>query len=206
MKRVFILVSSLFLKAIIFLTTFSAFAANNLSGGAKMVILETTLGSIELDLDDVNAPNTVANFVKYVETGHYDGTIFHRVIPDFMIQGGGMKTGMIESPTLDAIKNEAANGLKNLRGTIAMARTQDPHSATAQFFINLKDNNFLDHTEKSSAGWGYAVFGEVSAGMEVIDQIAAVKTGSVGHHQDVPLDEVIINKALLSMPKSQLDN
>ncbi|MBL09716.1 MAG: hypothetical protein CL402_04210 [Acidiferrobacteraceae bacterium] len=171
-----------------------------------MVILETTLGSIELDLDDVNAPNTVANFVKYVETGHYDGTIFHRVIPDFMIQGGGMETGMIESPTLEAIENEAANGLKNLRGTIAMARTQDPHSATAQFFINLKDNNFLDHTEKSSAGWGYAVFGEVSSGMEVVDQIAAVKTGSVGHHQDVPLEEVIINKALLSMPKSQLDD
>ena len=117
-----------------------------------------------------------------------------------------METGMIESPTLEAIENEAANGLKNLRGTIAMARTQDPHSATAQFFINLKDNNFLDHTEKSSAGWGYAVFGEVSSGMEVVDQIAAVKTGSVGHHQDVPLEEVIINKALLSMPKSQLDD
>tara|TARA_B100000029_G_C17598058_1_gene964884 strand:+ start:4010 stop:4513 length:504 start_codon:yes stop_codon:yes gene_type:complete len=166
-----------------------------------MVILETTVGAIELELDDINAPNTVANFIKYVEAEHYDGTIFHRVIPDFMIQGGGMKTGMIESRTLDAIENEATNGLKNLRGTIAMARTQDPHSATAQFFINLKDNGFLDHTEKSIAGWGYAVFGKVSMGMEVVDQIASVKTGSAGHHQDVPLEEVIINKALLFMPK-----
>ena len=162
-----------------------------------MVILETTLGSIELDLDDVNAPNTVANFVKYVETGHYDGTIFHRVIPDFMIQGGGMKTGMIESPTLDAIKNEAANGLKNLRGTIAMARTQDPHSATAQFFINLKDNSFLDHTEKSTAGWGYTVFGRVILGMDVVDQIASVETRSVGHHENVPINDVIIEHAKL---------
>ena len=162
-----------------------------------MVTLTTSLGAIELQLDAGNAPHTVSNFIAYVEDGHYDGILFHRVIPNFMIQGGGMRAGLVENQTRGSIDNEADNGLKNLRGTIAMARTQDPHSATAQFFINLKDNSFLDHTEKSSAGWGYAVFSQVTSGMDVVDQIASVKTGSVGHHEDVPIDDVIIERAQL---------
>ena len=166
-------------------------------GDTKMVTLTTSLGAIELQLDAGSAPDTVSNFIAYVEGGHYDGILFHRVIPNFMIQGGGMRAGLVENSTRAPIENEASNGLKNLRGTIAMARTQDPHSATAQFFINLKDNSFLDHTEKSSAGWGYAVFGQVISGMEVVDQIASVETGSVGHHQDVPIDEVIIEHVRL---------
>ena len=162
-----------------------------------MVTLTTSLGAIELQLDAGSAPDTVSNFIAYVEGGHYDGILFHRVIPNFMIQGGGMRTDLVENPTREPIENEADNGLKNLRGTIAMARTQDPHSATAQFFINLKDNSFLDHTEKSAAGWGYTVFGEVISGMEVVDQIASVETRSVGHHQDVPINDVIIDHARL---------
>ena len=162
-----------------------------------MVTLTTSLGAIELQLDAGSAPDTVSNFIAYVEGGHYDGILFHRVIPNFMIQGGGMRAGLVENPTRAPIENEADNGLKNLRGTIAMARTQDPHSATAQFFINLKDNSFLDHTEKSLAGWGYAVFGQVISGMDVVDQIASVETGSVGYHEDVPIDDVIIEHARL---------
>lgn len=162
-----------------------------------MVTLTTSLGAIELQLDAGSAPDTVSNFIAYVEGGHYDGILFHRVIPNFMIQGGGMRVGLVESPTRAPIENEADNELKNLRGTIAMARTQDPHSATAQFFINLKDNSFLDHTEKSSAGWGYAVFGQVISGMDVVDQIASVETRSVGHHEDVPIDDVIVEYARL---------
>ena len=170
---------------------------NDSQGETKMVTLTTSLGAIELQLDASNAPDTVSNFITYVEDGHYDGILFHRVIPDFMIQGGGMRAGLVEKPTRAPIQNEANNGLKNLRGTIAMARTQDPHSATAQFFINLKDNSFLDHTEKSSAGWGYAVFGQVISGMDVVDQIASVETKSVGHHENVPINDVIIEHAQL---------
>ena len=166
-------------------------------GETKMVTLTTSLGAIELQLDASNAPDTVSNFITYVEDGHYDGILFHRVIPDFMIQGGGMRAGLVEKPTRAPIQNEADNGLKNLRGTIVMARTQDPHSATAQFFINLKDNSFLDHTEKTPAGWGYAVFGQVISGMDVVDRIASVETGSVGYHENVPIDDVIIEHARL---------
>jgi len=166
-------------------------------GETRIVTLTTSLGAIELQLDAGSAPDTVSNFIAYVEGGHYDGILFHRVIPNFMIQGGGMRVGLVENPTRAPIENEADNGLKNLRGTIAMARTQDPHSATAQFFINLKDNSFLDHTEKSLAGWGYAVFGQVISGMDVVDQIASVETGSVGYHENVPIDDVIIEHARL---------
>ena len=164
-------------------------------GETRIVTLTTSLGAIELQLDGGSAPGTVSNFIAYVEGGHYDGILFHRVIPNFMIQGGGMRAGLVENPTRAPIENEADNGLKNLRGTIAMARTQDPHSATAQFFINLKDNSFLDHTEKSPTGWGYAVFGQVISGMDVVDQIASVETGSVGYHENVPIDDVIIEHA-----------
>lgn len=186
------------LQILVSLMSYQVLAGDDLTGEKYMVTLNTSLGSIELALDAENAPNTVANFVKYVEGTNYDGTLFHRVIPNFMIQGGGMRTGLIEIPTLAPIENEATNGLKNLRGTIAMARTQDPHSATAQFFINLKDNSFLDHTEKSTAGWGYTVFGQVSSGMDIVDKIAEVETGSVGHHENVPLEDVVIDQALLS--------
>ena len=166
-------------------------------GETRIVTLTTSLGAIELQLDAGSAPGTVSNFIAYVEGGHYDGILFHRVIPNFMIQGGGMRTGLVENSTRAPIQNEADNGLKNLRGAIAMARTQDPHSATAQFFINLKDNSFLDHTEKSLAGWGYAVFGQVISGMDVVDQIASVEIGSVGYHENVPIDDVIIEHARL---------
>ena len=162
-----------------------------------MVTFTTSLGSIDIQLRSDDAPETVANFMVYVENGHYDGTLFHRVIPDFMIQGGGMRPGLVENPTGSPIKNEATNGLKNLRGTVSMARTQDPHSATAQFFINLKDNSFLDHTEQSLEGWGYAVFGQVISGMDVVDNIALVTTGMVGHHENVPIDDVVIEHARL---------
>ena len=170
---------------------------NDSQGETKMVTLTTSLGSIELQLDASNASDTVSNFIIYVEDGYYDGTLFHRVIPDFMIQGGGMGAGLVEKPTRASIQNEANNGLKNLRGTIAMARTQDPHSATAQFFINLKDNSFLDHTGETPAGWGYTVFGQVISGMDVVDRIASVETGSVGYHENVPIDDVIIEHARL---------
>ena len=155
----------------------------------------TNHGEFTLDIDEANAPNTAANFLQYVRDGHYDNTIFHRVIDGFMIQGGGFEPGMRQKPTQAPIKNEAQNGLKNDRYTIAMARTNDPHSATAQFFINVKDNDFLNHTAPSAQGWGYCVFGKVSEGTEVVDKIKGVKTGSKGFHQDVPAEDVVIEKA-----------
>ena len=167
-------------------------------GDNIMVEMTTSKGVITLELDAEHAPVTVANFLEYVNSGHYDGTIFHRVIPGFVIQGGGMESGMREKTTQAPIENEADNGLKNLTGTICMARTNDPHSATSQFFINLKDNSFLDHTEKTPSGWGYAVFGQVTSGMEIVEAIAAVQTGNSGHHQDVPLEDVVLEKAAAS--------
>jgi peptidyl-prolyl cis-trans isomerase B (cyclophilin B) len=160
-----------------------------------MIKLTTNHGAITLELDAEKAPKTVANFLAYVESGHYDGTIFHRVIDGFMIQGGGMGVGMKEKATNAPIENEAGNGLKNDRGTIAMARTNDPHSATAQFFINVKDNDFLNFRAPSGSGWGYCVFGKVVEGMDVVDKIKGVKTGNKGFHQDVPVEDVVIEKA-----------
>ncbi|MEJ2532379.1 MAG: peptidylprolyl isomerase [Halioglobus sp.] len=157
-----------------------------------MVIMKTTFGEIRLELDAEKAPKTVANFLNYAREGFYDGTIFHRVIDNFMIQGGGFDADMQQKPAGAPIENEADNGLKNDFGTIAMARTMDPHSATAQFFINVKDNDFLNHSGKNPQGWGYAVFGKVTAGSEVLDKIRAVPTTSRGGHQDVPADPVII--------------
>jgi peptidyl-prolyl cis-trans isomerase B (cyclophilin B) len=159
------------------------------------VTLETTHGDIVIELNEEKAPETVRNFLSYVNDGFYDGTIFHRVIPNFMIQGGGFMPGMVQKRTENPVKNEADNGLANDRGTIAMARTNDPHSATAQFFINHKDNGFLNHTSPSGSGWGYCVFGKVIEGMDTVDAIAAVKTGNNSGHSDVPVENVIINKA-----------
>lgn len=166
--------------------------------GMTKVNLETNYGQIVLELDDAKAPNTVANFVNYVNAGHYNGTIFHRVIPGFMIQGGGFTPEMQQKGTQAPIQNEANNGLKNDKYTVAMARTNDPHSATAQFFINISDNGFLNHSAPNPQGWGYAVFGKVSEGSEVVDKIAAVSTGSAGMHQDVPQDDVIIESATIA--------
>jgi peptidyl-prolyl cis-trans isomerase B (cyclophilin B) len=157
------------------------------------VKLTTSLGPIILELDAEKAPETVKNFVAYVEAGHYDNTIFHRVIKGFMIQGGGFEPGMKQKPTQAPIQNEAKNGLKNTVGTIAMARTQAPHSASAQFFINIADNDFLDYPGQD--GWGYCVFGKVSEGMDVVNAIKGVKTGTKGFHQDVPVEDVVIEKA-----------
>jgi peptidyl-prolyl cis-trans isomerase B (cyclophilin B) len=162
------------------------------------VTLETSHGNIEIELDADKAPVTVENFLSYVRDGFYDGTIFHRVIPNFMIQGGGFNDQMIQKMPNDPIKNEAGNKLSNDRGTIAMARTSDPHSATAQFFINHKDNHFLNFSAPTGQGWGYCVFGKVTNGMDVVDAIAAVKTANSGGHADVPVEVVIINKALES--------
>jgi peptidyl-prolyl cis-trans isomerase B (cyclophilin B) len=159
------------------------------------VLLKTNKGDITLSLDSVKAPKSVANFLQYVKSGHYDGTIFHRVIDNFMIQGGGMTPGMKQKPTGEEIENEANNGLKNERGTIAMARTSDPHSATAQFFINVNNNDFLNHSAPNAQGWGYAVFGKVTDGLDVVDVIRKVKTGNAGFHQDVPTEDVVIEKA-----------
>lgn len=160
-----------------------------------MIKLHTNHGVITLKLDAEKAPATVANFEEYVKSGHYDGTIFHRVIGNFMIQGGGFEPGMKQKPTRAPIKNEANNGLSNRKGTIAMARTPDPHSASAQFFINVADNTFLDHSSPTPQGWGYAVFGEVVEGMDVVEKIKAVATGSKAGHQDVPVDDVVIERA-----------
>jgi peptidyl-prolyl cis-trans isomerase B (cyclophilin B) len=159
------------------------------------VLLKTNKGDITLTLDAVKAPKTVANFLQYVKSGHYDGTIFHRVIDNFMVQGGGMTPGLKEKTAGAKIENEANNGLKNERGTVAMARTSDPHSATAQFFINVNDNDFLNHTAPNAQGWGYAVFGKVTDGLDVVDAIRKVKTGNTGFHQDVPTEDVVIEKA-----------
>ncbi len=161
-----------------------------------MVELQTSKGVIRLQLDAEKAPKSTENFLAYVRSGHFDGTVFHRVIDGFMIQGGGFEPGMKQKPTQAPIANEADNGLKNKRYTIAMARTSDPHSATAQFFINVADNSFLDHSSPTPQGWGYAVFGEVVEGREVVDAIKGVKTGSKSFHQDVPVEDVVILKAL----------
>jgi peptidyl-prolyl cis-trans isomerase B (cyclophilin B) len=154
-------------------------------------------GVITLELDQAKAPKTVENFLNYVKNGHYGNTVFHRVIPGFMVQGGGFEPGMSQKPTGAEIQNEANNGLKNDNYTIAMARTSAPHSATAQFFINVADNDFLNHTAPSAQGWGYAVFGKVIGGTDIIDQIKAVKTGRKGFHDDVPLEDVVIEKAVV---------
>ncbi len=159
------------------------------------VRLHTNHGVITVELDDARAPETTQNFLQYVRDGHYDGTIFHRVIDNFMIQGGGFAPGMKQKPTRAPIRNEADNGLRNDRYTIAMARTSDPHSASAQFFINVKDNDFLNHTAPTPQGWGYAVFGKVTGGTDVVDRIKGVKTGRAGFHQDVPLEDVLIERA-----------
>ena len=160
-----------------------------------MIKLTTTFGDIVLELDAEKAPITAANFEQYVKDGHYDGTIFHRVINGFMIQGGGFDADFKQKPTRDTIKNEANNGLSNKTYTVAMARTPDPHSASAQFFINVSDNDFLDFKSESAQGWGYAVFGKVVEGTDVVDRIKGVKTGRHGMHQDVPVEAVVITKA-----------
>ena len=159
---------------------------------AVHILMTTTVGPMTLELDTDSAPKTVENFLSYVASGHYDGTIFHRVIDNFMIQGGGFSTDMEQKSTQAPIENEANNGLKNARCTIAMARTQDPHSATAQFFINVSENDFLNHTGENMQGWGYAVFGKVTEGEDVLDKIRGVQTGNQGGHQDVPLEPIII--------------
>ena len=159
---------------------------------AAYVMMTTTVGPMTIELDADSAPKTVENFLSYVAGGFYDGTIFHRVIDNFMIQGGGFTADMEQKSTQAPIENEANNGLKNQRGTIAMARTQDPHSATAQFFINVQDNDFLNHTGENMQGWGYTVFGRVVSGDDVLDKIRAVSTGNLAGHQDVPTESVII--------------
>jgi len=169
-----------------------AYAAN------PIVEFETNQGNFKIELYPEKAPKTVSNFLYYVDNGFYKETIFHRVISNFMIQGGGFNDKMVQKPTKAAIKNEADNGLKNAKYTIAMARTNDPHSATAQFFINVADNEFLNFSSPTDRGWGYAVFGKVSAGMDVVDNIRKVKTGNNGFHQNVPLEPVTILKAELS--------
>jgi peptidyl-prolyl cis-trans isomerase B (cyclophilin B) len=160
-----------------------------------MVKLHTNFGPISLELDAERAPQTVANFLQYVRDGHYDNTIFHRVIDGFMIQGGGFEPGMKQKPTRAAIKNEAANNVVNAPYTIAMARTSEPHSASAQFFINLARNDFLNHTAPTAQGWGYCVFGQVVDGTDVVDRIKSVKTGRKGLHEDVPVEDVVIERA-----------
>ena len=160
-----------------------------------MIKLHTNYGDIAIELDTAKAPKTVENFLAYVRSGHYDNTVFHRVIDGFMIQGGGFTPDMQQKPCNAPIKNEADNGLKNTRYTLAMARTSDPHSATAQFFINIADNAFLDFKSPTGNGWGYAVFGKVVEGMDVVDKIRAVPTGTKGFHQDVPFEDVIIERA-----------
>ncbi|GIL04306.1 peptidyl-prolyl cis-trans isomerase [Betaproteobacteria bacterium PRO7] len=160
-----------------------------------MVRLHTSFGAITLELNAAKAPKTVENFLRYVRSGHYDKTLFHRVINGFMIQGGGFESGMRQKPTEAPIENEAANGLRNEKYTIAMARTSDPHSATAQFFINVADNDFLNHTAPTVQGWGYCVFGKVVEGTDVVDRIKAVRTIRYGMHQDVPEQEVLIERA-----------
>ncbi|KAG0295089.1 cytochrome P450 monooxygenase 18-like protein [Linnemannia gamsii] len=162
-----------------------------------MIEFHTNHGVIKLELNADKAPKTVENFINYVKKGHYDNTIFHRVISNFMIQGGGFDTAMQQKPTDAQIANEADNGLKNTRGAIAMARTSDPHSASAQFFINVTDNAFLDFSNPTPQGWGYCVFGKVVEGLDIIDTIKAVKTGSKNGHQDVPLENVVLQKALI---------
>jgi peptidyl-prolyl cis-trans isomerase B (cyclophilin B) len=168
-----------------------------------MIELKTTLGTITLELDFDRAPVSSKNFQDYVGRGFYDGTIFHRVIDNFMIQGGGFEPGMKQKPTESTIENEADNGLSNKTGTVAMARTMDPHSATAQFFINVNDNDFLNHRDKSPQGWGYAVFGKVVDGMDTVNKIRKCRTGSAMGHQDVPLEDVVIEAARVIPEQSE---
>lgn len=162
-----------------------------------MIKMLTNHGTITIELDHEKAPKTCANFEQYVKDGFYAGTIFHRVINGFMIQGGGMEPGMNEKTTRENIENEAGNGLKNDRGTLAMARTPDPHSASSQFFINLKDNDFLNFKNETPDGWGYCVFAKVTDGMDIVDAIKDVQTGNAGHHQDVPVEDVVIEKVTI---------
>jgi len=164
---------------------------------SAQVDLYTNHGKIRIELDEAKAPESALNFLAYVNKGHYNGTVFHRVIPNFMIQGGGFDVGMKQKPTDAPLRNEANNGLKNEHYTLAMARTSDPHSATAQFFINTKDNEFLNFKSESPSGWGYAVFGKVIEGREVVDAIEGVKTGRKGFHDDVPLEDVVIERAVV---------
>lgn len=161
------------------------------------VKMTTNMGDIVISLDAAKAPKTVANFLAYVKDGFYDGTVFHRVIDGFMVQGGGFEAGLKQKPTKAPVENEANNGLKNNKYTLAMARTSDPHSATAQFFINVANNDFLNHTAPTSNGWGYAVFGEVVEGQDVVDKMKAVKTGNSGFHQNVPVQDIVITKAVV---------
>ena len=187
------LISTFTLLAMLVLP-FSASAADKAKPDNPRVRMTTSLGVVELELDAQRAPRTVANFLTYADSGFYNGTIFHRVIPGFMVQGGGLVPGMKEKRTDKKIKNEADNGLKNLTGTIAMARTPDPHSASAQFFINTHDNVSLDHRDKTMQGYGYAVFGKVTKGMDVVKKLEAVQTGNAGSHQNVPVQDVLITK------------
>ncbi len=159
--------------------------------------MQTTMGNITLELDAEKAPETVKNFAQYVENGFYNGTIFHRVIPNFMVQGGGFDTDMNQKETLPVIKNEASNGLKNDIYTLAMARTNEPHSASSQFFINVKDNDFLNFKDESVQGWGYCVFGKVTAGTDIVDKMAAVQTGNNGVHGDVPVENIMLESIVL---------
>ncbi len=183
------------ISTLVFLAAVASGDAEETSKVNSKVVLDTSKGQIVLELFADKAPVTVSNFLDYVDAKFYDGTIFHRVIPDFMIQGGGFTPAMKQKPTKDPIKNEADNGLENQRGTIAMARTGDPHSATGQFFINSVNNDFLNFKSKTPQGWGYAVFGKVVAGIEVVDAISAVKTKTQGMYQDVPAEPVVINSA-----------
>ncbi|HAL37678.1 MAG TPA: cyclophilin [Polaromonas sp.] len=163
----------------------------------KVALHIANYGVITLELDAAKAPKTVANFLNYVNKGHYDNTVFHRVIPNFMVQGGGFEVDMKQKPTDGEIENEANNGLKNNNYTVAMARTNAPHSASSQFFINVADNAFLNHSAQTPSGWGYAVFGKVVSGTDIVDKIKAVKTGRKGFHDDVPMDDVVIEKAVV---------
>jgi peptidyl-prolyl cis-trans isomerase B (cyclophilin B) len=186
----------IFVYLMLFLFSTLSFATENkMSDTQTKVKITTSQGAFVIQLDHVKAPVSAANFVEYVKSGFYNGTIFHRVIPGFMAQGGGFDSSFAQKDTKAPIKNEADNGLKNKRGTLAMARTNDPNSATAQFFINYKDNGFLDHTSPTPSGWGYAVFGEVIEGMDVVDEMAKQPTGNRGMHQDVPKTDIVIEKA-----------
>jgi len=186
MKKLYALATLIFLPA---------FAADNPSSAKPAVRLTTSMGVIELELDAQKAPVSTENFLKYVDKGFYNGTIFHRVIPGFMVQGGGFEPGLKQKPTDAPIQNEAANGLKNLAGTVAMARTMEPHSASAQFFVNAVDNSFLDHRDKTARGWGYAVFGKVTKGMDIVKKIESVSTKTTGGFENVPAADVVVQKA-----------
>jgi peptidyl-prolyl cis-trans isomerase B (cyclophilin B) len=195
-----VLIGETMRKALVYLilllsTTLSFATEKTMSNTHTKVKLTTNLGDIIIQLEDEKAPLSAANFITYVKQGFYNGTIFHRVIPGFMAQGGGFDTSFSQKATNAPIKNEADNGLKNKRGTLAMARTNDPNSATAQFFINYKDNSFLDYTSPTPSGWGYAVFGEVTEGLNVVDEFAKQATGNRGGHQDVPKTDIVIEKA-----------